>query len=172
MYSQTIPKSAFSPQFQYPLSHQSQPAAFCYQPYRLQPDFKQLQQFQPVGDRWQKLGLVFEGAIALYPSNPRYYDQTAPLVIMPLEEQGNISIQLHRPFSQIKVRVRSLGEVSLTALDSCGHCIAHGYTRELSQTSPSSPTIGSAWLGVTASQMASLVLSARAPFVVEAVRLA
>ncbi|MFE4105552.1 hypothetical protein [Almyronema epifaneia] len=139
---------------------------------QVQPDFQQLRQFEPVGDRFQKLGIALKGAIALQPSNPKYLNPQMHPVLMPLQDQGEIRILLHRPFSQVKICVRSRGEVTLTALDHRGQCITQGCTREAIQTASSSaqfvPTV---WLSVAANQLASLVLSAKVPFVIEAIQL-
>ncbi|NJL87567.1 MAG: hypothetical protein HC886_18825 [Leptolyngbyaceae cyanobacterium SM1_1_3] len=91
-------------------------------------------------------------------------------MIIPSQEEGDIRVLLHRPFSQIQVCVRSLGEVTLSALDVRGHCIAQGHTQDFAAQHPGQ-SIPAVWLTVTANQMASLIIGAKAPFVVEALQL-
>jgi hypothetical protein len=90
-------------------------------PLRLGPtqlDFEDLVEFERVKNQYSSVGVQFEGAIAIRPSNPIFLPNSGDLVLMPSTFQLGIQVRFCRPVSLVQALVSGTRPVTLTALDS------------------------------------------------------
>lgn len=87
--------------------------------------FARLSAYELVQHQYADQGIVFEGAIALLPSNSSFYEQSPQIVLMPTSQRRSIVITLSRPLQRVALRVRGYRDICLSALDASGHCVAH-----------------------------------------------
>lgn len=83
-------------------------------------DFEDLAEFERVENQYSNLGVQFDGAIAIRPSNPIFIPNSGCLVLMPLTFQVGIQARFCRPVAVIQALVSGTRPVTLTALDSQG----------------------------------------------------
>ncbi len=125
------------------LSHRpparQQTSGLSYTPSRALPqtglvhlDFEDLQPFEQVKDQYGDLGIQFEGAIALQPSNPAFLPCSGSLVLMPTARRSGILIHCHGAIRYIGAAVRCYHSVVLTALDEMGNIQSQTSTAPMS----------------------------------------
>lgn len=86
-------------------------------------DFQMLSAFDRVRDQYDYLGVRFEGAIALEPSNPLFQPIPRVLVLMPLTNPAGITAYFRQPANRVSVRVCIVRPIVLSAYDRDGHLI-------------------------------------------------
>ncbi|TAF51887.1 MAG: hypothetical protein EAZ61_09580 [Oscillatoriales cyanobacterium] len=77
--------------------------------------FDRLHCFEDVADCFTDLGLHFDNAIALVPSNPRYPTAQNALVIVSAPYNGALAIQFDRPISSLTACVTSSRPMTMSA---------------------------------------------------------
>jgi len=83
-------------------------------------DFEDLAEFERVENQYFCLGVQFDGAIAIRPSNPIFMPSSGCLVLMPSTFQAGIRAQFCRAVAVVQALVTGTKPVTLTALDSQG----------------------------------------------------
>lgn len=78
-------------------------------------DFSKLCPFEVVTDQFQTLGIQFEGAIALQPSNPIFWTHRRESVLMPLAGRQSIRLLFQAPINQLCLLVIGVREVKMIA---------------------------------------------------------
>ncbi|HEY9764321.1 MAG TPA: hypothetical protein V6D07_17470 [Trichocoleus sp.] len=131
--------------------------------------FHKLSPFETVRDQYADWGVQFEGAIALFPSNPSFYSRVPRLVLMPTTERRSITLTLKKPLSRIVFCVRGYYDIRLSALDSTGHCITHCKTFRYRYGERHKAPLEQ--LTVDGRNIASLILESSAPFILESLSL-
>lgn len=97
----------------------------CVNTGSVQLDFGKLRIFEQVLNCYEPLGIQFEHAIAIAPSNPAFIDEAqAPRVLMPEANRSEIAMRFPQPIQQLVATVRSTSSVVLTAYDAEGTLIA------------------------------------------------
>lgn len=86
-------------------------------------DFAQLQPFQTIDHHFAALGVVFENAVALSPSNPAYPLRSGSLLVMDAPRSGLIEVKFLQPVQWVSVFVTSSRALSVFARDGQGHTI-------------------------------------------------
>jgi hypothetical protein len=76
--------------------------------------FADLVDFQMVQDHYESLGVRFEGAIAIYPSNPAFVVRPNALVLTPVSDRG-ITISFQQPQTQVSAWVVGAKQTKMTA---------------------------------------------------------
>lgn len=82
--------------------------------------FDQLKLFEPVMGQYKHLGLEFQGAIALKPSNPEFFTQSGSLVLMPQGNKMLITTTFKHPVASVQALVCGSGSIVLTTYDCNG----------------------------------------------------
>lgn len=129
--------------------------------------FQRLMPYELVKDQYQEWGITFEGAIALPPSNPSFYNRTSEIVLMPLSGRRSITLTLKNPPPRITVQVRGYRDIQLSALDHSGHCITHCKTFRFRYAEHHKAPLEE--LTVENRHTHGLILESSAPFVLESV---
>jgi hypothetical protein len=90
--------------------------------------FQELSAFERVREQYAHLGVRFEGAIALEPSNPLFHPDSGALILMPVNDQAGITVVFDRPTEWIGAFVTSVRPVLMTAFDENGNSIEQAST--------------------------------------------
>jgi len=85
--------------------------------------FDQLKLFEPVIAQYKHLGVEFQGAIALKPSNPEFFPQSGGVVLMPQGNKMFITTNFKHPAASVRALVCGSGLVVLTTYDSNGNLL-------------------------------------------------
>jgi hypothetical protein len=91
-------------------------------------DFENLSAFEQVRDQYLGLGIKFEGAIALQPSNPAFSPHSGSVVLMPMKNGLSLNAYLYRSFQTIGAYVTGTRQVRLKAFTQDGKVIAQSAT--------------------------------------------
>lgn len=86
-------------------------------------DFEDLAEFERLKDQYCELGVRFDGAIAIQPSNPIFTPRSGALVLIPASCKLGISAQFCRPVCVVRALVSGTRQVVLTALDEAGNVL-------------------------------------------------
>lgn len=63
--------------------------------------------FEIVTNQFQDVGVVFQNAIALEPSNPAYFSLTSKILLLGNPKQGWLEATFNRPVSTVQCRITS-----------------------------------------------------------------
>lgn len=85
--------------------------------------FDQLKLFEPVMGQYKHLGVEFQGAIALKPSNPEFFPQSGSLVLMPQGNKMMIATSFKQPVASVRALVCGSGSIVLTTYDINGNLL-------------------------------------------------
>ncbi|MFB2878019.1 hypothetical protein [Floridanema aerugineum] len=80
--------------------------------------FDQLKLFEPVMAQYKHLGVEFQGAIALKPSNPEFFPLSDGVVLMPQGNKMLITTFFKNPVALVRALVCGSGSIVLTTYDS------------------------------------------------------
>lgn len=83
----------------------------------IQISFQELKPFQPVDHSYQRVGVQFEGAIAIQPSNPAFGMKPGQLGLIPMSGNPSISARFRSPQQQVKVHLSGARQVRVVAYD-------------------------------------------------------
>lgn len=104
--------------------------------------FDQLKLFEPVMAQYKHLGLEFQGAIALKPSNPEFFTQSGSLVLMPQGNKMLITTTFKHPVASVQALVCGSGSIVLTTYDFNGKLLDRiAQSAEVPQIVPSATQI-------------------------------
>lgn len=131
--------------------------------------FQWLQPFALVNDQLSVWGVLFEGAIAINPSNPHFYSSRPRRVIMPVGNRRSLTIHLQKPFEELTLQVRGYQDISVTALDEEGHCISHCKTFRHRLIEQEKAPVEQLTIDLVGSQ--KLILESSRPFILESFQL-
>lgn len=79
--------------------------------------FEELSAFELVLNQYQQVGVCFEGAIALHPSNPAFAVSSSSLVMMPVAGWSLIRGLFRHPQRKIRAIVTGARQIRITAYD-------------------------------------------------------
>ena len=79
-----------------------------------------LESFEVINEQFEKLGLTFNNAIALKPSNPAFPTYSGQMLLLAAPDNGCIEITFSEPVSYVSGRVTSSRPTILTAYNSLG----------------------------------------------------
>ena len=85
--------------------------------------FDQLKLFEPVMGQYKHLGVEFQGAIALQPSNPEFLPQSGTVVLIPQGNKMLISTSFKQPVALVRTLVCGSGSIVLTSYDADGNIL-------------------------------------------------
>lgn len=129
-------------------------------------DFKELKLFEQVKSQYKDLGVQFDGAIAISPSNPAFFPFSGSLVVMPVADDLAITVHLDQPMQKIGALVIGARQVRLIAFDRHSNVLAHhSLTFHPVQSSQLIEVFPQQKLEITATDIARVVFSSDAPFV-------
>jgi hypothetical protein len=129
-------------------------------------NFQELTLFEQVKSQYQDLGVRFEGAITISPSNPAFFPLSGLLVVMPVADDLTITVHLHQPMQKIGALVIGSRQVRLIAFDRHSNVLAHqSMTFHPVQSSELVEVFPQQKLEITATDIARVVFSSDAPFV-------
>ncbi|PSN17352.1 hypothetical protein C7271_18160 [filamentous cyanobacterium CCP5] len=126
--------------------------------------FHQLSPYEPVDTQFSAWGLEFEGAIALYPSNPSFATAFSDLVLMPVV--STITIKLLKPLHSASLQLRGHHEIRLKALDARGNPVPPTKTFHRRYTEASKAPQET--ISLKLRRVRTLTLQSSSPFVLEA----
>ncbi|NER81717.1 MAG: hypothetical protein F6K42_19575 [Leptolyngbya sp. SIO1D8] len=87
-----------------------------------------LNNFEPVINQFAPFGLKFEGAIALYPSNPRFSKSDCLVTIGSVGHCKSLKITLEKSVRQLHFWLVGSESITISALNTQGHCVAAAHT--------------------------------------------
>ncbi|MGK7905376.1 MAG: hypothetical protein AB4352_29020 [Hormoscilla sp.] len=102
----------------------------------VQLNFEDLKTFERVTDQYQHLGVGFEQAIALSPSNPAFQPRTGSLALMPPSHQKSITVSFLRSIAKVGAYVSNVIPVTLTAYDEDGNRLGSASSQPCSFPEP------------------------------------
>ncbi|MFB2838978.1 hypothetical protein [Floridanema evergladense] len=85
--------------------------------------FDHLKLFEPVMAQYKDLGLEFQGAIALKPSNPEFFTQSSSIVLMPQGNKMLITTNFKNPVALVRAQVCGSDLIVLTTYDARGNLL-------------------------------------------------
>ncbi len=81
--------------------------------------------YEEIQHQYTDLGVAFQGAIALQPSNPLFQGRSGKLVMAPKTNDRGITVQFRQSVRTVKVQVCSASPVQLAVFDCQGRCMSH-----------------------------------------------
>lgn len=135
-------------------------------------NFQSLSAFEAVNQQFKGYGVEFEGAIALFPSNPRFINQPSHKVIMPTAATNRLWLNLSPLVTRICLSGRSTQPILLESINAAGDVIAVENGVMCPLPAPLRHDTGrlpSQVFKLDAAQAKRLRLSAKAPFTLERV---
>lgn len=148
---------------------------FSYHPFVAAPvaeciqlNFSDLEEFESVQDHYQSLGIYFEGAIALKPSNPAFATDPETLVVTPETGQSSIAVRFRSLQKMVGARVTASQQIKLTLFNQDDQLIAEqwaGAPQYLQSLTPEQ-NFPDHQLEVLAESIAKVEFSSDAPFIV------
>jgi hypothetical protein len=137
-------------------------------PEFIQLDFEELSLFEQVQNQYQNLGVRFEGAIAIHPSNPAFASPSGSLVIIPSGEGLSITVHFDRPIRQTKAVVIGARSVRLTAFDRHGNVLIQERTStQLQIPAEAIASLPAEKLAAIAEKIVRIVFASDAPFILD-----
>jgi hypothetical protein len=127
--------------------------------------FRGLSNYELVTRQYLPLGVEFENAIALRPSNPRFIRTTRNPVLMPRAGHPGFTMRLQPSVAGFQISVMGCKPVIVSVLNSAGDCIAHGQTEgfDLSKL-PTDVPLPEQVLAFDVKAAAEVWVSSRSPF--------
>lgn len=132
-------------------------------------DMETLMQFELIQDQYRALGVCFEGAIALQPSNPAFSAPSGSMVLMPTASKPHIIANFLHPVQRIGAMVSGARQIRLTAFDRHGNVLMHQCTdrpRSL-QLAEENRAFPRHVLEVNAAGIARVVFASDSPFLLD-----
>lgn len=99
-------------------------------------DFQDLKAFERVTEQYQHLGVQFEQAIALSPSNPAFQPRTGSMAVMPPSHHKSITVSFFRSIAKVGAYVSNVIPVTLTAYDEDGNSLGSASSQPCSSPQP------------------------------------
>ncbi|NJO39658.1 MAG: hypothetical protein HC769_19975 [Cyanobacteria bacterium CRU_2_1] len=84
---------------------------------RISLDFSDLTPYEIIRDQYQQWGIQFEGAIALYPTNPAFITSPNTLIVLPTSHQPVISVHFHHSKQIAGAVITAAHEVKLSVFN-------------------------------------------------------
>lgn len=100
-----------------------------------------LQHCESVDTQFVGFQVQFESAIAICPSNPRFYIGDAAIAIMSPLQGNQLRMHVGKAVTAIEVWLMGGQSVTLSALDEGGHCVAIAHTCPAPETINNSPLV-------------------------------
>lgn len=136
----------------------------------VQLDFEDLTACESVQDQYGHLGLRFEGAIALQPSNPAFRPRSGQTALIPANTTPGITIHFRSSPQRIGAFVAGTRPVSLAAFDASHKLLSRqsiGQRRPLKDQADLTPSLPQQQLEVSGHNIARVVFSSDAPFILD-----
>ncbi|MEO1094277.1 MAG: hypothetical protein AAFX01_05200 [Cyanobacteria bacterium J06638_28] len=124
----------------------------------------QLHNFESVNRQFAPFGVRFDDTIALYPSNPRFSLPNCPIVLMPKGRCKGCKIHLQDAVSAIDLGLIGSKQITISALDDKGYCVAVAQTEAISPVAVKQ-VYPEQFVRLQAGNAKTLRLEAKAPFV-------
>ena len=133
----------------------------------------QLSSFEPVTDQFAAWGILFEGAIALFPSNTRFMQPQDSPVLMPTQQYRALTLALTHPPVQLILQLQGDHSLQPWVVDQQGHPLDRGAVdlRVAPCTEGSREQAPVTTLTLKASVACRLLITSTAPFIVGSVNL-
>lgn len=131
-------------------------------------DFSELPEFVAVDDQYQPLGIEFEGAIAIQPSNTAFGASPQDKVLIPGADRSSIAVKFLSMTQIVGAWVTATQQIKLTLFDQQNHLIAEQQagSPHYVQSSLASPvSFAQHQLEIFAEDVARAEFSSEAPFV-------
>lgn len=129
---------------------------------------EQLSPFERVKHQLECFGMRFSGAIALYPSNPNFYENKPYLGLMPAAGRKTIEIDIVKPLQSLALEVRGYYDVRLAALDRDRHillcCKTFRYRYAETTQAPCETLV------IDLNKVKTLILHSTGPFIVASLK--
>ncbi len=119
--------------------------------------------YTTVDQQFLPLGLIFQDAIALRPSNPRFTQLGNPVVLMPVGQCRGLKVQVHVPIQSIDLGLMGSKGVTVSALNEQGHCVAIAQTQDIDPTTVEH-IFPEQFLRLDVSTVQTLRIESKAPF--------
>lgn len=163
-----------SPQIMFP-SPDSQHEECVYHPFspspvsdRIQLNFAELDAFALVSECYQRLGIRFEGAVALQPSNPAFGVDPDTIVLTPEAGRSSIAVYFHQLQKTVGALVTATRQIKLTLFNRENQPIAEQYagsTHYVQPLSSDDAQFPQYQLELIADNVAKVEFSSDAPFI-------
>lgn len=148
----------------------SLPATTSTLPGVVQLSFEDLAAFDQVKDQYRGLGVWFEGAIAIKPSNPLFPPHSGSLVIMPVGSHPELAVYFRHPTQMMGVFVTGARRVKMVGFDTNGNVVDQVSTSNcqyLQQDVERQEALPRQLLRLSASGIVKVVLESDGPFVLD-----
>jgi hypothetical protein len=129
--------------------------------------FDELTLFESVNDQYQDLGMHFEGAVAIQPSNPAFRPMSGSFVLMPETIGSPLVVTLEMPVQRVTAIVNGARQVRMTSFDRHSNILAHERTTTCPLHSSSIESFPSQTLQASVAGIARVVFASDAPFLIE-----
>lgn len=94
-----------------------------WQPCLFHLDFAELPSYTVVRDQYQTWGIRFEGAIALQPSNPAFFDPEHPTGLVPTTDRMPLRIHFQQPRQVMSVCLTGTQQITIRAFDAADRLV-------------------------------------------------
>lgn len=139
---------------------------------QVQLSFEGLTEFESVRNQYRHQGVVFDGAIAIYPSNPAFQSQSPTLALVPATTNLTVTLYFRHPVRQVGALVTGAKPVHLRIFDKGDRLLAHhsiGHRQSLQPcrtkaTRLSSSSYPQHRLAIEAEGIAKAIFEADSPF--------
>ncbi|MBF2036105.1 MAG: hypothetical protein IGR92_11690 [Leptolyngbyaceae cyanobacterium T60_A2020_046] len=130
--------------------------------------FRCLHDYERVSDQFHLLGVLFEDAIAVRPSNPAFIRNLRHPAIMPTARCKGLKLWLEQPIRQLQVVLMGYRSVTLTTFNGEGHSTACFSTPECASSAlaPHPAELREQVVTLEVSAACLVRIDAKAPFVV------
>ncbi|MEO0987132.1 MAG: hypothetical protein AAFY20_16495 [Cyanobacteria bacterium J06639_14] len=92
-----------------------------------------LDNFEKMASQFASLGLRFEDAIALRPSNPRFLNESGSMIIMPMGRNRSLKVKVEKSIPKMHLWLVGSQEITVSTLNAHGHCTAMAETSKVSR---------------------------------------
>lgn len=131
-------------------------------------DFQDLQPLEPVTHQFESRGLVFDDAIALIPSNPRFICRSGQPVLMPAHPANTLAIELQPMVQRLYLCGRGTQPMVVKTWDADGNLLS---TKTADLPHSESALLPCQILKLSTEGVHRIVLSSAAPFTLEGIAL-
>lgn len=94
-----------------------------WQPCLFHLDFAELPSYAIVRDQYRTWGLEVEGAIALQPSNPAFFESEPAIGLMPMVDRIPLRIYFHQSRQVVSIRLAGAKQIRLRAFDAADRLV-------------------------------------------------
>lgn len=123
-----------------------------------------LENFESVSNQFASLGLHFEDAIAIRPSNPRFLSNGCQMVVMSADQGKTLKVSLDADVAHTHLWLKGSQTVKVSALNAQGHCMAVAETKS-ARTAKSAPLYAEEGVLIDTRAAKTLRIESKAPFV-------